>query len=226
MPLRSGPRNPIASSTRSALQLELAAGHRLERHAAVLADHLHLRRRAASSRGRCASPVKLLRGDRVEPLAAFLVRRRDAEDVRPRAATGCVGARRRADATAARADAPTRALAMRRAEAVGAGVAAADDDHVLVLRGDESRRRHLVAFAAAVLQRSGIPSRSGCPRARGPAPADRAAPWTRRRARSRRTRAASSSTGTLTPMLAAGLERRPLPRRISRAADREAASRA
>ena len=34
-----------------------------------------------------------------------------------------------------------RALAVRGAEAVGAGVAAADDDHVLALGADELRRR-------------------------------------------------------------------------------------
>ena len=46
-----------------------------------------------------------------------------------------------------------RALPMRGAEAVGAGVAAADDDDVLVLRGDERLVGDIVAFAAAVLQR-------------------------------------------------------------------------
>ena len=49
---------------------------------------------------------------------------------------GLLAARCRAAATAARADERARALAMRRAEAIGAGVAAADDDHVLVFRGD------------------------------------------------------------------------------------------
>src|SRR5207237_7059100 len=43
-----------------------------------------------------------------------------------------------------------RALAMRGAEAVGAGVAAADDDHVLVARAD---RLDAVALARAVLRR-------------------------------------------------------------------------
>ena len=38
------------------LQLELAAGDRLERQSAVLARDLDLRPRAASSRGRASSP--------------------------------------------------------------------------------------------------------------------------------------------------------------------------
>ena len=45
------------------------------------------------------------------------------------------------------------ALAVRGAEAVGAGVAAADDDDVLVLRRDEPIVGDVVALAAAVLQR-------------------------------------------------------------------------
>ena len=72
--------------------------------------------------------------DRVEPLAAFFVRGRHAEDVRPR---------RPRIARRARVGRPrqqlelmdaARALPMRGAEAVGAGVAAADDDHVLARR--------------------------------------------------------------------------------------------
>src|SRR5205814_4588927 len=46
-----------------------------------------------------------------------------------------------------------RALPVHGAEAVGAGIAAADDNHVAILRGDELIVRDFVALAAAVLQR-------------------------------------------------------------------------
>ena len=67
-----------------------------------------------------------------DALAAFLVRGRRAVDHRPRAATGCVGARvsggRGQDLELVDR---RRALAVHGAEAVGAGVAAADDHDVL-----------------------------------------------------------------------------------------------
>ena len=44
-------------------------------------------------------------------------------------------------------------LAVHGAEAIGAGIAAADDDHVLAGRRDRRRLRHVVALAAAVLLR-------------------------------------------------------------------------
>src|SRR5579862_4061716 len=46
-----------------------------------------------------------------------------------------------------------RALTVARAEAVGAGVAAAEDHHALALRADEDIVRNLVALVALVLQR-------------------------------------------------------------------------
>ena len=44
------------------------------------------------------------------------------------------------------------ALAMRRAQAIGAGVAAADDDHMLVLRSDRAATDDPILFATAVLR--------------------------------------------------------------------------
>ena len=59
---------------------------------------------------------------------------------------------RRADATAARVDGPIARPDVGRTEAVGAGVAAADDDDVLVRRRDELGVGNPVALVAAVLQ--------------------------------------------------------------------------
>ena len=73
-------------------------------------------------------------GDRVDPLAALLVGRGDAEDVRPlrpRVVRRALVGRARDDLELVDA---RRALAVGGAQAVGAGVAAADDDHVLALR--------------------------------------------------------------------------------------------
>ena len=64
-----------------------------------------------------------------------------------------------------------RALAVGGADAVRAGVAAADHHHVLALGGDRPGRRGaglVVAGDALVLLRSGNPWRNGCRRARGP----------------------------------------------------------
>ena len=90
------------------------------------------------------------RRDRIHPLSAFLVRRRGAEDVRPQRPRIGFGAsfwRARQQLELAHAGCT---LTMHGAETVGARVAAADDDHVLVFRRDH---RHLVAFTLPVLQR-------------------------------------------------------------------------
>src|SRR5204863_499429 len=94
-----------------------------------------------------------LGGYRVDPLAPLLVRAGHAEDVRP-LGPGVVGG--------ARVGWPWQqlelvdrdgALAMDRAEAVGAGIAAADDHDTLALGRDEAIVRDRVALAASVLER-------------------------------------------------------------------------
>ncbi len=77
-----------------------------------------------------------------------------------------------------------RALADRVAHAVGAGVAAADDDDVLALGAD---RGVAGAGRPSGCGRRGSPSRSARRRARGPGPAGRAARASRWPARPRRT---------------------------------------
>jgi hypothetical protein len=89
----------------------------------------------------------------VRARTAFLVRRRDAEDVRPlrpRVVGGADGRRLREQLELVDR---LRALAVGGAEAVGAGVAAADDHDVLVLGRDELALLDGVTFAALVLQR-------------------------------------------------------------------------
>ena len=106
------------------------------------------------------------RAERERALAAFLLRARRAEHERPRrprVGRGALGGRRghQLDLRDVRG-----ALAMRGAEAVGAGVAAAEDDDALaadvVLRCGAARRRRPGSA------RSGSPSRARRRRARGP----------------------------------------------------------
>ena len=112
-----------------------------------------------------------------------------------------------------------RALAGGRAEAVRAGVAAADDHHVLAGGGDLVRST-LLAERRPGWPAAGTPSPGGCRRARGRGPAGHAAAWRRWRAPPRRTaRAAgrrSASPPTSTPARKTVPSRRIWSRRRSR----------
>src|SRR5207247_4613850 len=114
---------------------ELAAAHRLEVEPAARAHHLDRLRLELLHAAALAEDA--LGRDRVDALAALLVRRGHAADVgplRPR-----IG--RRAGVGRARQQlelmAGERALAVHRAAAVGARVAAADGAHALALAGRE-----------------------------------------------------------------------------------------
>ena len=115
------------------LRRDLALGARLRRHLPV--DELDL---GEAQRGDVAVGVadELGRADGVDALAALLVRARDAVEHRvgrPRLSRGTVVAGLRHDLEARDGRRP---LAVRGADAVGAGVTAADDDHVLA-RGED-----------------------------------------------------------------------------------------
>ena len=107
-PVRSGPVNPIASSTRSACSSNGAEpGDRLEDRAARHDPAFDVDRAQRRDVARRVADEALGR-DGKQPLASLLVRGGDAEDLRPlrprvARARGC-----RAGAAAARADGPTR----------------------------------------------------------------------------------------------------------------------
>ena len=88
--------------------------------------------------------------DRIVALAAFFVRGRHPEDIRPGRPRILRGAGVGRTLEHLQLPHAARALTMRGAETVGAGVAAADDDHVLVARADHL---DLVALAGTVLKR-------------------------------------------------------------------------
>ena len=119
------------------VHLELAAGDRLERHAAVLARRSSTLTPCSFATRPCSSPVKRCVETRVDALAALFVRGRHAEDVRPLRPRIVGGALVRRPRQQLELVHRRGALAVHRAEAVGAGVAAADDDDVLALGGDE-----------------------------------------------------------------------------------------
>src|SRR2546428_487842 len=94
-----------------------------------------------------------LRRDRVDALAALLVRTRHAEDVGPLGpgvVRGAGGGRPRQELELVDGE---RALAVHGAEAVGARVASADDDDALALGRDEFLVGDQVTLAALVLER-------------------------------------------------------------------------
>jgi hypothetical protein len=97
--------------------------------------------------------AEVLRRHGEQPLTALLVRRRDAEDLRPLRPwiVGCAGLRRHRHQFEL-VHRP-RSLAVGGAQAVGAGVTAADDHHVLVPGADEGVVGDRVALVAPVLQR-------------------------------------------------------------------------
>ena len=101
-----GPTKPIASSTRSAgISNSLpATGSNSMRPSRLRRLDLHGVQRLHAAVGVAGEP---LRGHRVEPLAAFFVRRRDAEDVRPLRPRVAVRPRPAAAAASARAGAPS-----------------------------------------------------------------------------------------------------------------------
>ena len=127
----------MASSTRSALISKSLPSTGLN---STRPSRLTVSTLVGVQRRDAAAPVAVeaLRGDGVQPLAAFLVRRRDAEDVRPQRPRVVGRARVGRPRQQLELTHGERALPVRGAEAVGAGVAAADDDDVLVLRGDEA----------------------------------------------------------------------------------------
>ena len=193
-PSCSGCRKPIASSTRSASSSPLGA-RRPARTAAPARPA-----RSAACCTRPSSPVKRGRDDREVLLAAadrlgLLHRVGEAELLRPqrprRAVVGARGAAARAAARAATTDA--RALADRVADAVGAGVAAADDDDVLARRGDRACRRRTRRRDPAVAHVEVVHREVHAVELAARRPAGRAARASRSPARPRRTRSRSSS---------------------------------
>ncbi len=95
------------------------------------------------------------------------------------------------------------------AQAVRAGVAAADDDHPLVLGGDRRlarRRRAPGRRGWPCWPTAGTPSPDGCRRTRGPGSAGRASRWPHRPAPRRRTRSRSCSAVMSTPTLTPATE--------------------
>src|SRR4029077_20803847 len=116
---------------------------------AGLRDHLHAHRVKRAHPSVRSREVGLVY--RVLARAPFLMVRGDTEDIgpeRPRIAPG-IPLLGRPGQDLELGDG-ARALTMGGAEAVGPGVAAPDDDHVLVLGRDEIALRHRVALGAVV----------------------------------------------------------------------------
>ena len=138
-PVALGPQEAHGQQGQVAGQGELRAGDLAEDRTAILARNLDPDRlEAADAAPRVAEEA--LRRDRVDALPALLVRRGDAVDVRvlgPRVVRRAPVGRPRQDLHLVDG---ARALAVHRAEAVRARVAAAEDHHVLVARRDEVRR--------------------------------------------------------------------------------------
>src|SRR5262249_41542954 len=118
------------------LEGELGARDRLELEPAPLANHLDLARLERPHAAPIAAEETLGRAG-IDALAALLVSARHAEDVGP------LGPRIVGRALVGRARQELElvdrggALAVHRAQAVGAGIAAADDDDALALSADE-----------------------------------------------------------------------------------------
>ncbi len=133
-----GPDEAHGQQDQLALELEFAAGHLLEDRAPVLRPHLH---RVPAQGAHGSRPVvdELRRRDGEEARPALLVGRGGAQDERPQR-PGVVG---QPVARGLGHDLELvhrgRALAVGRAEAVGPGVAAADDDDALALGADGRR---------------------------------------------------------------------------------------
>src|SRR5262249_56928901 len=111
-----------------------------------------------------------LRRDRVHALAALLVRRRHAVDIGPlwpRVVRPSLLRRPRQDLELMNRQ---RALPMGRAEAVRAGVAAADDHDSLAVRADEVRIGNLITGTPAALELEIIPPRNDSPERTAPEP--------------------------------------------------------
>ncbi len=136
-----------------------------ELHAAV--DRLHLDFDRLQGGDAAVRADEAFGVDRVFALAAFLVRRGDAEDVRPlRPGVGGRPAFGRLGHDLELMDAGA-SMTVSGAEAVRAGVATADDDHMLARRRDERLVGNLITGDCADFEAAGIPSRSGCPASRG-----------------------------------------------------------
>src|SRR6266508_389855 len=131
---------------------ELGAGDLLERDAAVVLHHLDLRDLQRPE----VPPLvaeKALGRDRVDAIAALLVRGGDALDIGP-LGPRVVGrppfGRARQDLELVDGE---RALAVHRAETVGPGVPPADDDDVPAAGADEALVQDEIALAEPILQR-------------------------------------------------------------------------
>src|SRR2546425_399169 len=96
---------------------------------------------------------------RKQPLASLFMSGRDAKDVRPQRPRIAVGPRVGRTREQLELIHGPGTLPVHRAQAVGAGVAAADDDRMLVFGGDEPLLWNLVPFVAAVLERKGLQPR-------------------------------------------------------------------
>ena len=137
----------MASSTRSAGMLELAAGHRL--HLAVEADAFELLDLAVLAEEAAGRHAEIARG-------ALGLARGGAElerPVRPGQRLVLLLRRLRQDLELGHRD---RALAERGADAVGAGIAAADHHHLLAVGEDRLDVAQRLAGHAAVLLRQEI----------------------------------------------------------------------
>src|SRR5439155_1101384 len=151
-PRALGPEEPHREQDQVHLQRELASRDRLELQPTALAHEVdphgfestHVAARVAE---------EALRRDRVDALAALLVRTRHAEDVGPLGPGVVRGARVGRPRQELELVDGERALAVHGAEAVGARVASADDDDALALGRDEFLVGDQVTLAALVLER-------------------------------------------------------------------------
>ena len=185
-PFALGPQEPHGQQHQLAVQLELGSLHGEEFGPAVRAvGDLDLL--AAEGPDMTGAVVEELGGGhREDPLAALLEggrRTQDERPGRPRVVPGPVRGGFRHDLQLVHAEGP---LAMDGAQAVGPGVPAPDDHHVLAL--GRHRRRRRTGPLGPGWTASGSPWPGGSRPAPGPAPAGRGAGWPRRPAPRRRTR--------------------------------------
>ncbi len=169
-PFASGPTKPIARKTKSA-GISPAGALPGTESALVRLDVDQLQRPHPT----VAVVDEALGRDGEDPLATLLVRARDAVGHRvrrPRLGVGTRLGRSRQDLELRHRG---RALTVRGAQAVGAGVAAADDDHVLALRRRWATRP--CRPPARGWRAAGTPSPGRRPRGRGRARAGRATWW-------------------------------------------------
>ena len=135
-PWRSGPRNPIASSTRSTSISNSVPGTSSNDILPSLRTSSTFEPWSFLTRP-CSSPLKRCVDTEIHALAALFMRGRHAEDVRPLRPWVVGRARVRRSRQQLELMNRQRALAMDGAETIGAGIAAADNHDALPFRADE-----------------------------------------------------------------------------------------